>query len=196
MYQQPDFYSFSEDSVFLAKFAADFCLQNNLNIKNAIDLGAGCGVVGIEFFLSYPFLKSIQFVEKQEKFSSFLHENCSSFLKDKADYKIIIDEIENFSIQDIDLILMNPPYFLEGTHRVSPHPEKALCRSISLVGLKAIFESIFSQMNTQSYFIFCSPKNWKNLLAQDIKKKGIKIIKTREEFGRLFWIMKLDVDRN
>ncbi|MAZ47213.1 MAG: hypothetical protein CME65_01540 [Halobacteriovoraceae bacterium] len=114
-YSQPEFYHFSEDSIELAKFASQFWAKEKK--LHLVDMFAGCGVVGIEFFFRHQDTVQLTFIEAEEQYLSHLEENTQSAR---------INMISHFSIEDISTIetvpedayiIANPPYFSINTGR-------------------------------------------------------------------------------
>lgn len=132
-YSQPDAYHFSEDSILLAKLAMSHPHTRKLNLKWVLDLCAGCGVVGIEFLLSYKESCSLDFVEEQEIFSAHIDQNVKNLIPIERQPLIrkIIASFSSFtSLVEYDLILCNPPYYFRGEGRLPPDPIKEKCHFI------------------------------------------------------------------
>lgn len=124
-YKQPGFYHFSEDSIELAKYAHKILkLNKSLTV---LDLGCGCGVVGIEFCNLQKNTREIVFVEKQKEFIPYLEYNIENLLMGTK-YKIIDKNILNLSITNkFDLIISNPPYYINGSGREAKCENKKQC---------------------------------------------------------------------
>ena len=58
-YQQPNEYHFSHDSVFLARKAFEYVQSNYTSYDQVLDLCAGCGVVGLDFFFHISCSKTL-----------------------------------------------------------------------------------------------------------------------------------------
>jgi tRNA1(Val) A37 N6-methylase TrmN6 len=130
-YSQPNFYSFSEDSLFLVNKA----IESNLSDQEdglTLDLGAGCGVLGLEY-LSKSLSNKLIFVERQKEFIYYLSQNINQFhLKNpKADIQYFCCSVKSFqkeTSKNANLILMNPPYFDKGKSRLGPNINRNICR--------------------------------------------------------------------
>lgn len=124
-YLQPDFYRFNEDSLRLVKWV----LTQIPSARNILDLGAGCGIIGIELGrLLKPQLLNL--VEIQKEFLPYIRQNSELFLKE--DIKVIISESsfkEWHPSHKFDLIVSNPPYFLPGHGEKSQDERKGMARS-------------------------------------------------------------------
>lgn len=126
VYSQPKFYHFSEDSIHLVKLIK---LDQREQV-HVLDVGAGCGVVGIELALRNS-LASITFLEKEESFKPYLKENIEKFIP-LIETDIVIKDIMQYKFErKFDLIISNPPYFDFGKGRISPENEKQNCRTFS-----------------------------------------------------------------
>ena len=130
IYQEPDWFSFSLDSVLLPNF-----VSLNKNIKTIMDLC--CGNAPIPLILSTKTNAKIIGVELQE--------DVYKLAKDSVEYNKLEDQIEilNMNIKDlknkytsdsIDVITCNPPYFKylessninEDIHKVIARHEKEI----------------------------------------------------------------------
>lgn len=89
-YEQPKDYRFSHDSVFLARRAFEWLLQNEKASQIAswkvLDLCAGCGIIGLDFFFhcakeinSVP--PQMDFLEIQEVYRPFFEVNKNNLLQ-------------------------------------------------------------------------------------------------------------------
>ena len=108
IYQNPDFFSFSLDSVFLANYATI-----RLRDKKIIDFCTGNGVVPI--ILSRRCNKNLEGVEVLDKvYDLAINSIKENHLEDRI--HIYHDDIMDFSsnpdhLNTYDLVLCNPPYF-------------------------------------------------------------------------------------
>jgi tRNA1Val (adenine37-N6)-methyltransferase len=124
-YQQPDFYRFNQDSVQLVKWISTSISQAD----SIIDLGAGCGVIGIELArILKP--KKLTLLELQKEFEPYLTHNAQEFLPQDIEHEIVINSFSNFVKSDkYDLIVCNPPYYLPGHGEVPKNKNRAIARS-------------------------------------------------------------------
>lgn len=152
-YSQPPEAPFSHDSIELADRASSLFRRDLEQAGSeaeklyALDLCAGCGVVGLEFerrlrkkIQNQKRLISWTFLEVQEVYRSHFEKNLNEFLSELAptEKRDINAEflLRNYRDVPLDsslkakfsLILSNPPYFEESQGRLPPNPVKARSR--------------------------------------------------------------------
>jgi tRNA1Val (adenine37-N6)-methyltransferase len=147
-YKQPDFYHFSDDSIWLTtQVQLIECGNKRDGDVHCLDLCAGCGVVGIEFANIYP-ISSLSFIEKQNTFIPLLKENCNK-LKREIDVEVAsVDLLEYESERKIDILLCNPPYFNEGDGRRANSKEKNACRFLEGISYVDILKFCYKFLNS------------------------------------------------
>lgn len=159
-YQQPDEYHFSLDSIQLADFVAnELKSHSDLNSMRVLDLCAGCGVIGIQLSWHLRALKQIDFVEVQEIYSNYFHQNVAIVNRSELElhwHLLNYDALLDVSWKNkYDLIISNPPYFLPEHGMLSPSKFKNHCRFF----LDSSFENfILAMMNSlasrgKAYFL-------------------------------------------
>jgi tRNA1Val (adenine37-N6)-methyltransferase len=132
-YRQPEAYHFSLDSIHFAEFLAQHLQsRNDLQGLRVLDLCAGCGVIGMELSWYRPELRQIDFMEVQEIYTRYFHENTTLVNRPELElswhllnYDALLEKTwEN----KYDLIISNPPYFHAGHGILSPSEFKNRCR--------------------------------------------------------------------
>lgn len=135
IYQDPDFFCFSLDSVILANYS-----NIRLRDDNIIDLGCGNGVIPL--ILSKRTNKKIIGVEIQKK--------CFDLAIESVKYNKLDNQIEliNSDIKDLDerynnyfdLIICNPPYFkINDKNFLNLSKEKQIARHELMLNLDKLF---------------------------------------------------------
>ena len=135
IYQDPEFFCFSLDSVILANYS-----NIRLRDENIIDLGCGNGVIPL--ILSKRTNKKIIGVEIQKK--------CFDLAVESVKYNKLDNQIEliNSDIKDLDerynnyfdLILCNPPYFkINDKNFLNISKEKQIARHELMLNLDKLF---------------------------------------------------------
>lgn len=164
-YKQPDFYRFNEDSTKLIHFVKNHL---NFNPDSVLDLGAGCGVLGIEFCQGKR--HELTLVEAQEEFLPSLQDNLDIF-KLKAEIIIASFSEVHFN-KKFDLILSNPPYFYQGEGRISPNLNKQICRTWTKDDLSILLHLIQDTLSP-------SGEAWLSLRADEKTVKTIESLCSR-----------------
>lgn len=169
-YKQPPFYRFSEDSLHLVRTVFD--LEKNKTIERLLDLCAGCGVVGLEFFLRKNSIKEVEFCELQSDFINYLKENIHTFGRSHFVVHHLNFEYLNKDKQ-YDLILCNPPYFYQQHGLLPNDPRKQKCHFF----LEGSFETLFDITNDllvsdgRAYFVFRDDQIYMKNLILKLKSK-------------------------
>lgn len=151
-YKQPPFYHFSRDSIELAHFCAEE-VKEKKHLK-VLDLAAGCGVVGLEFSFVHGSVQSLDAVELQQDFIPYLEKNFESFFKE--DRQIIHKDLKDFRPQrEYDIVLCNPPYYLDSESRVSKDLRKQKCHFLSQKSRDLLLEKMnfLSQAGSDVFFL-------------------------------------------
>lgn len=122
-YQPENGYRFSADSIILAEFA------EAPQAARLADLGAGCGIVGLAALEKgrCPAAKDFFFVEICPDFMKPLEANLALYQpRTMAKLHPVNRDWRALSPEDfsgpLDYILVNPPYFPQGSGRPSPNP--------------------------------------------------------------------------
>jgi tRNA1(Val) A37 N6-methylase TrmN6 len=137
-YSQPDFYRFNSDSIELIREI----IGRSCRFSSILDLGAGCGIIGIEVANTTVPCKLV-LLELQEEFFSHLLDNCKKKLSSQVQYDIVISSFSQFdSIFKFDLIVCNPPYYLPGKGVLSKNPLRARSRSFIIDSWKILLEKM------------------------------------------------------
>lgn len=142
-YSQPDFYRFNEDSIKLVKHV----LKRNSDVQNLLDLGAGCGVMGIE--LSRNLMPQIlTMVEVQEDYLPHLRKNSEMFLPSGVEVELVQKSFSSWGPQiQYDLIVSNPPYYLPGHGEKNQDERKEIARSFVMDGWSVLMEKISKSLS-------------------------------------------------
>lgn len=167
-YLQPDFYRFNEDSLKLVNFVTTRVKQTG----RVIDIGSGCGVIGIELAQKIT-IDEIHFLELQPIFKDYLEMNIALFIP-KSKSEVIISSLGVFkSDVKYDLIVSNPPYYLPGAGQLGPNPHRNLCRSFLEEGWMELLQFISDHLSPLGF-------------AAVVIKNDREILKHVEAFAKQF----------
>jgi len=170
-YNQPDFYHFSEDSTFLANIAARDIKKHD----RVLDLCAGCGVVGIEFWKQHPSTSHLTFLEKQIEFKESLELNIQH-VKD-IEVSCIYESFSNVVIREkFDLIMCNPPYFAIEASRASGNMNKNTCRLMAKGEMILLLNFIDDSLKVDGVAMLVLPHDniyWSQALEKCTRNKRV-----------------------
>lgn len=186
-YSQPEFYHFSEESLELIYFAK-VLLKGKEQLKTAIDIGTGCGVIGIEALSKLPQIRHMTFLELQEEFLFHLKENLNK--AEITDAAIIQCSLGNFE-GCFDLIFSNPPYFIPGEGRVSKQNNRQLCRTFEVDGWEVFFKKVSELLKPNGLIFFCVKEEGK---IERFLTSFKLIKKEKTKAATLFCLARLDID--
>ncbi len=159
-YLQPDFYRFNEDSLLLVEK-----IKNKItNAHSILDIGAGCGVIGIELS-KYFRPKKLHLLELQNEYAFYLKENIK-MLEAEIDAEVFISNLSRWTRTiRYDLIVCNPPYYLPGRGQISKDSQRSLSRSFLVDGWKELIPFVLQSLteNGKSFIVF---KNQREILEE------------------------------
>lgn len=176
-YFQPDEYHYSLDSVLLAhKVALFYEAHPQIDQLKILDLCAGCGVVGLEFYCHLKKTAHIDFVEIQETYKPFFEKNLQLINPDATDFNFLLMNYNQMQISSFenkyDLIISNPPYFFKGEGILSPSEFKNRCRFFMDSNLEELINAILFSLvpNGHAYLLARPGIHHGRDLEADIKK--------------------------
>ncbi|MFZ8932657.1 MAG: methyltransferase [Bacteriovoracaceae bacterium] len=141
-YSQPDFYRFNTDSLLLVDYVLRRCGQRSFS--QVADLGAGCGIVGIELLQKGAQFNQIDLIEYQKEYYPHLKRNIELFECENA--KVHMTDFFELKNQ-YDLIISNPPYFSSEASRSSSNHNRNKCRIFSHGNTELFLEHIKTLLN-------------------------------------------------
>lgn len=157
-YSQPEEYHFSHDSVFLARRVFELLGAADLSAARALDICSGSGIVGLDFLfhrreagLSVP--ADFDFLEIQEAYRSHFQENVNRLGEIQTQCHFVRKNYDDLQLPEyagkFDLVLCNPPYFLQSQGKLSPSEFKNRCRFFIDSDLKNLLLGIGNCMTAQ-----------------------------------------------
>ena len=143
--QHQNGYRFSVDAVLLAHFVS--------SVKNEkfLDLGTGCGVVGL--VLLYRYGNSISSVTGFELQSGLVNLACENVSRNgfQNHFNLVQGDVcslsEYFNAETFSTIVCNPPFYLPGTGRQNKEKEKLIARHQVACTLSDILAAAFVLKN-------------------------------------------------
>lgn len=148
IYQDPDSFNFSTDSMLLADFASI-----PARVKNICDLCTGNAPIPLYFSLRTK--ARIIGVEVQEHSYDLAIKSVEEN-KLENQIEIINDNLINISEKigknKFDLVTCNPPFFKVGNNRINPNDAKAVARHEILANLDDIVKEAARLLNSKGIF--------------------------------------------
>lgn len=188
-YSQPDFYKFNSDSLELVKLVKSEALKAN----NLLDLCAGCGVLGLELMNSIDQLERVEFVELQRLFLEHLTKNIEKFSRKSITTKVRLCSVGELSLeQKYDLIVCNPPYFENGSGRVSPNENRQIARTFMIDSPCVLLEKILNLLSKGAKAYILIPNNDKNW--NHLKNEYSLVLKEKLERASIYLLYKGNID--
>ncbi|BAW72669.1 tRNA1(Val) (adenine(37)-N6)-methyltransferase [Helicobacter pylori] len=144
LYQPLNAYSYNSDSLFLYDFSRPF-------IKNSgaiLDIGSGCGVLGLLCARDNP-LASVHLVEKDSKMAFFSQKNALKF----PNAQVFESDFLDFNPPILyDAIVCNPPFYALGSIKSK---NKGHARHQSELDFASLVVKVKKCLKPKGYFIFC-----------------------------------------
>lgn len=148
IYQDPDYFSFSLDSMLLASF-----VSISYKSKKIVDLCSGNAPIPL--YMSLRTKAKIIGVEVQEHSFDLANQ---SILENKLDNQVgmIHDNLKGIADKighnDCDVVTCNPPFFKVGSHNINPKDSKAIARHEILATLEDIIIEASRLLKTKGRF--------------------------------------------
>jgi tRNA1(Val) A37 N6-methylase TrmN6 len=173
-YFQPDFYRFNQDSLLLVQKV----LAHGIQPRRLLDLGAGCGIIGIEVArVLRP--EAVVLLELQDEFLPCLKMNVGQFLEPLGVSAQIVSAAFSEFVPDgeFDLIVCNPPYYLPGHGELPTDPRRGKARSFLIDSWNVLIDLIARCLSKKG-FAFVVIKNDPRVLNQITSNQSCLSMKT------------------
>lgn len=188
-YRQPAFYRFSSDSLELVKWV----FSEESQVSTLLDLGAGCGIMGIELAQKLRPTR-LNLLEVQKEFLPYLQENAQRFLPPEVQIKITHSSFGEWQPREsYDVIVCNPPYYLPGHGRTSPSWERNICRSFCLDGWEILMQTFKKALSPQGriYLVLGEDVSLVNMVEKFALNEGFQ---SKRHQHQKFQFLKLQYD--
>jgi SAM-dependent methyltransferase len=128
-------FRFAVDSLLLAGFAP--------RADRVLDLGTGCGVIGLGYLLLHEAGPTVLGVDSNARMISCARLNAKRLGLSPSFQPLLADVVEIRRDQDLqpesfDLVLLNPPFRIPGSGRLSVNPLKRAARFEELAGARGV----------------------------------------------------------
>lgn len=191
-YLQPTFYRFNEDSIKLINFV----LERNLSADAVLDLGCGCGIIGIEVSNALE-PKTLFLLEGQHEWAEYIKKNIDLKLKKSISSSIILETFGTWrSERKFDLILCNPPYFLPGNGEPSSSKLRHNSRTFNIDNWQVLIGLIDHLLDPKGRCFIVIKDDDRIINEIERKPFGLSMNLTRK-YGLIFLeLFRLDKNRN
>lgn len=172
-YVQPDFYRFNEDSLKLVTR-----VESTLSkASHVLDVGAGCGIIGIELALRIN-IGELHLLEVQQDFLPFIETNLNSFVPQQKCVVTISSFSQFHAPHKFELILCNPPYYLPGRGQSNKNLKRGICRSFQIdswTDLLTLFEESLAPSG-KAWVVIKNDKTILELIEYELKGRGLSVV--------------------
>ncbi len=167
LYQPESGYCYNSDSLYLYDFISSFQPRGTM-----LDVGAGCGIVGLLVARDYPKL-SLSAVEKQEVFVKYAKTNARV---NKIDYELFeSDFLELDESKKYDYIVSNPPFYPEGVQK-SKNEILQHARYNTSLPIEPFFKKVSRLLKPHSHFVFCYDPNAFGDISAALEKVKMRLV--------------------
>ena len=175
-YSQPAFYRFNSDSIALIEWIC----KKKTQVKSIMDLGAGCGIIGLELARRIKTEKLV-LVELQPEYLDHLEQNCRRFLPEDVEVEMWITSFGELKVsRRFDLIVSNPPYYLAQSGQLSKNPHRAKARAFLVDNWRIFLQKITSSLSLEgaAYLVLKNDHHLLQMVELEATDAGLKIGKS------------------
>ncbi len=178
LWQPEQGYRFSVDALLLADFARhpDPDWQGDI-----VDLGAGCGVVGLALATQLPATR-VTLVELQARLAELCRVNVRANDLERrvqvveADLRMLKGQLDGASVMRV---VSNPPFQPAGAGRQSPDPEKAIANMELEVTLPVLVASAARLLKPRGRFTVIYPAERAVEVCEAMSHHGVRPVRLR-----------------
>ncbi len=154
LYQKKKGYRFSIDSFLLAYFVS------NQKFRNALEIGAGSGIVSLLVERMTEDKKHFEIVEVQKSLCRLLKKNIEINSPLKSKFVVRCEDARYvLPSKKPDIVYSNPPFTDFKKGKVSPNIEKAIARHTYLLNIDSML----------NWYVFNTPQYTRMLIIESIK---------------------------
>jgi tRNA1Val (adenine37-N6)-methyltransferase len=170
-------YRFNVDALILADFAATVMPAPGL----VVELGAGCGVVGLLLARRLPQVRVV-LVELQSELAALAAANVQrNDLSDRV--RVMEGDLRTVALWSDtapDLVVSNPPFFRAGAGRTSAHPQVATARHEISCSLEQLASAAAAGLTSGGQLAIIHAMSRYEEVVKALGKRGLIVTRRRE----------------
>ncbi|MFV0480354.1 MAG: tRNA1(Val) (adenine(37)-N6)-methyltransferase [Campylobacteraceae bacterium] len=166
LYQYEKGYRYNSDSMFLYDFITSFHPKGEV-----LDVGCGCGILGLLIKRDFPSI-NLTSIDIQEEHILLAQKNAEI---NELHVKTILADFTkaNFDKQ-FDLIISNPPFYLQNTKQ-SEDERLKISRYENYLPFSKLFSQSYKLLNSGGSLIFCYDVNQIDKLMYELHNFKLKV---------------------
>ncbi len=180
-YYQPNFYKFSEDSLFLSHIFIQKEKALRKHQRRLLDLGAGCGIIGFEIIRRFTEFRLFSCDVQELEFLPYWRRNCCLLNLNKRAWFIssLCVDMEKF-----DYIVSNPPFFIRYQGRQPLDKRRDRCRFWTLDEARRWYDMCFNRLKEKGVLYILQRENF----LENLDLKGFSLQEVLEGPGCFLYI--------
>ncbi|MCR2100271.1 tRNA1(Val) (adenine(37)-N6)-methyltransferase [Campylobacter upsaliensis] len=170
-FQFSNAYRYNSDSLLLSAFI----LEDKLSQKTLLDVGAGCGIIGI-LLKSFNTNLKLSLLELQKENIMLIQENLK---QNNFEAEILHKDFKEFKNEKrFDCIVCNPPFYRQEAQK-STNLHKSISKSASFLPLEDLVGGVNSLLAPRGVFYFCYEALALSEICVILEKYKLKMTKIR-----------------
>lgn len=170
-FQFKNAYRYNSDSLLLSAFI----LEDRLSKTTLLDVGSGCGIIGILLKNSYADLK-LSLLEIQEENITLIRENLR---QNALEAEIFHNDFKEFKSKiKFDYIVCNPPFYRQDALK-SANLHKSVSKNACFLPLEDLVRGVNSLLTPRGSFYFCYEALALSEICVLLEKYKLKMTKIR-----------------
>ena len=144
LHQPKNGYCYNSDTLFLYDFITNFPIK-----KNVLEVGGGCGVLGL--LVARDFNINLTIIEIQKIMAEFIKKNSQI---NNINLELINNNFLEYNFDKrFDFVISNPPFY--NSSKKSDNEIKSIARYDENLPMKEFFKKVNSILTEKGEFIFC-----------------------------------------
>ncbi len=178
LFQKESGYRYNSDTLFLYDFIASFSPKKG----SLLDVGCGCGILGL--------LLKRDFKDLEVSFLDIQKENCLMTEKNAQHNNLMISEVLNDNFltysfnKKYDYIVSNPPFYHHNTLK-SDNEHLSISRHSSYLPIEALIKKTSQILSNRGYLLVCYDAKQSDALIYLLKQEKLKVENIRFVYPKM-----------